>query len=101
MFRRRKSRYRECASVARLKAWRYRPKIGSASLSGERHLFEASLQRFRVRRPENAALRDDAGDEMVGRDVERGIPDVRAVGRELQSADVRHFARVPFFDRNV
>ena len=37
----------------------------------------------------------------VRRDVERGIPDVRAFGRELRAADVRHLARVSLLDRNV
>ena len=54
-----------------------------------------------VRRPDDAALGDDAGDQRVRRHVERGIPDVRAVGRELRAADVRHLARVALLDRNL
>ena len=47
-------------------------------------LVERALQRFRVRRPEDALLGDDAGDEAVRRDVERRVPDLRAGRRHLR-----------------
>ena len=41
-----------------------------------RLLLERALQRLGVRRPEDASLGDDAGDEAVRRHVERGVPDL-------------------------
>src|SRR5712671_469603 len=72
-----------------------------ASLSDERLLLERALQRFGIRRPEDPALRDDAGDELVRCHVEGRIPDARAGRRELRRADVRHLAAVALFDRDA
>src|SRR5262245_21555696 len=53
------------------------------------------------RRLEDTALRDDRGDVLVRRDVERGIAHLRALGCELVVADVRHLARITLLDRNA
>src|SRR5438874_5756311 len=68
----------------------------------ERHGFrEGALQRLDVGRPEDAALRDNPGDEPVRCDVERGIPDERAAGRQLRAADARDLASASLFDRDA
>src|SRR5262245_63804063 len=40
-------------------------------------IFKSSFQRLDIWRPENAALGDDARDELMRCDVERRIPDTR------------------------
>src|SRR5439155_25778873 len=53
-----------------------------------------------VRRAKDSALRDDAGDELGGRDVEGGIVD-RALGRRgLAAGRATDLARVPLLDGN-
>ena len=61
--------------------------IGPLDLAHQFHLAE----RFAVRRAENAALGDDSGDVLCGRDVEGGIADADAVRRELFAGVVRDF----------
>src|SRR5215813_5184468 len=62
---------------------------------------EGLAQRLDVRRPEDAPLGDDAGNQLVRRDVECRIPDVRARGRQLGAADVGDLARAALLDRNM
>src|SRR5581483_4751440 len=56
------------------------------------------LQRALVRRPGHAALADDCGHMLIRRDVERGVLDLDAVGRDLAVAQVRDLARRALLD---
>ena len=49
---------------------------------------QASRERLAVRRTEDAALGDDAGDVAVRRHVERRVADLRALGRQPRRPDV-------------
>src|SRR6516164_8738049 len=52
-------------------------------------------QRFDVRWPEDPALRDDAGNQMVRGDIERWIPHRGALRRQLGASKMRHFLGLP------
>src|SRR5262245_50374455 len=62
---------------------------------------ECRLQRFGVRRAEHAALGDDAGNQLVRRHVEGGVPDMGTVRRQLTATQVRDLAAVALFDGNL
>ena len=70
-------------------------------VTGRRRRLEGALQRLGERRPEDAPLGDDAGDVAVRRDVERGVADVRAHGRQPCGAEMADLALVALLDRNV
>src|ERR1019366_10329327 len=54
--------------------------------------------RFRIGRSQDAAFGDDGGDIFGGRHVEGGILDGDAVGRDLNSVDVRDLAGAALLD---
>src|SRR6266446_5281408 len=59
--------------------WDHQPRSLRATRSGKRRgCFKSGLQRLRVRRAEDPALGDDAGDELMRRHVERRVPDFGA-----------------------
>src|SRR6266851_2956957 len=55
---------------------------------------------FLVRRPENAAVGDDGGDQPGGGDVERRMANRDPVRRDTRGADVGDFSRAALLDRN-
>src|SRR5215213_652781 len=63
-------------------------------------ILNAGFEGFFKRSAIDTALGDDRGDVLRGRDIERGIADVRAFRRELVAADVRDLAGVALLDRN-
>src|SRR5262245_29814326 len=64
-------------------------------------MVEGLPQRLCVRRPEDAALRDDAGNVLIGRHIERRVPHERALGRKLRATDMRDLASISLLDWNV
>src|SRR3954464_8576974 len=56
-------------------------------------VLERALERFRIRRSENAFFSDDAGDQTVRCDIEPRVPDFGAGRSDLRRPDVRDLAR--------